>query len=119
MVLWDSLDKKTLTNFEKKVLRISRKCWPKDLQMTGNLTWLYHNHSVFSGNVPLWADWEWPMSKDRNVFITHFYSLLTSQNPAGGSDACCCAKRSVVRCMIIIFSSVLSLAGTVVSFGIL
>ena len=89
MGLWDSLDKKTAISFKRKVFRIAMKCWPKDLQMTGNLTWLYHNHSAFSGNVPLWADWEWPESKDKNVFITHFYSLLIGQNPAGGGDACC------------------------------
>jgi len=87
--LWESLDNISLTNFKRKVRRISMKCWPKDVQMTGNLSWLYHNHNVFSGNVPKWADWEWPKSKDRNVFITHFNSLLTGQNPAGGGDACC------------------------------
>ena len=89
MRLWDSLDNKKLYGFKRKVLRISLKCWPKDLLVSGNLSWLYHNHGVFSGNVPQWADWEWPKSKDRNVFITHFYSLLTGQNPAGGSNACC------------------------------
>ena len=58
--LWDSLNEKTVSAFKRKVSKISMKCWPDDLQKTGNLSWLYHNHRVFSGNVPLWADWEWP-----------------------------------------------------------
>ena len=57
--------------------------WP------GNLSWLYHNHRVFSGNVPMWADWEWPKSKDVDVFKLHFNSLLTGQHPAGGAEASC------------------------------
>ena len=54
--LWDSLSKETLSDFNKKVMKISKKCWPQDLPMTGDLTWLYHNHKAFSGNVPMWAD---------------------------------------------------------------
>ena len=87
--VWDSLNEKTLSVFKRKVLKISRKCWPDDLQTTGNLSWLYHNHRVFSGNVPIWADWEWPKSKDIDIFKLHFYSLLIGKHPAGGSDACC------------------------------
>ena len=87
--IWNSLSERTVYAFRRKVLKISLKCWPKDLTMTGNLSWLYHNHSVFSGNVPKWADWEWPKSDDVEIFKLHFYSLLTGQHPAGGGDACC------------------------------
>ena len=54
--------------------------------MNGNLTWLYR---VFSGNVPMWADWVWPKGQDMNVFQSHFYCLLLGEHPAGGSEACC------------------------------
>ena len=62
--------------------------------MTGNLTWLYHNHKAFSGNVPMWADWEWPKGKENSVFQLHFHCLLIGQHPAGGRDARC----SNLRC---------------------
>ena len=65
------------------------KCWPDNLQKTRNLSWLYHNHRVFSGNVPMWADWEWPESKDIEVCKLHLYSLLIGKHPAGGSEASC------------------------------
>ena len=55
--------------------------------MNGNLTWLHHNHRAYSGNVPMWADWEWPKGKD--VFRNHFLCLLIGKHPAGGNDACC------------------------------
>ena len=87
--LWDSLNEKTVSAFKRKVLKISMKCWPDDLQMTGNLSWLYHNHRVFSGNVPMWADWEWPKSKDIELYKLHFYSLLIGKHPAAGGDASC------------------------------
>ena len=87
--LWDRLDTESLVCFKRKVLKVSMKCWPQDLQMNGNLTWLYHNHTVFSGNVPMWADWDWPNGKDMEKFQTHFYCLLTGLHPAGGSNACC------------------------------
>ena len=87
--LWDRLDTESLACFKRKVLKVSMKCWPQGLQMNGNLTWLYHNHIVFSGNVPLWADWDWPNGKDMEEFQTHFYCLLTGLHPAGGSNACC------------------------------
>ena len=86
---WNSLSKDTLTSFKKKVSTISKKCWPKDLQKKDNLTWLYHNHRVFSGNVPMWADWGWPQSKNMEVFKLHFFCLLIGQHPAGGPDARC------------------------------
>ena len=85
--LWESLNIDTLATFKGKVSRVSLKCWPKNLPMNGNLTWLHHNHCAYSGNVPMWADWEWPKGKD--VFRTHFYCLLIGQHPAGGNDACC------------------------------
>ena len=87
--LWDSLNDKNLSAFKRKVMKISMKCWPEDLQKTGNLSWLYHNHRVFSGNVPMWADWEWPESKDIEVYKLHLYSLLIGKHPAGGSEASC------------------------------
>ena len=55
--LWNSLSKDTLNSFKRKVSKISKKSWPKDLQTKGNLTWLYYNHRVFSENVPMWVDW--------------------------------------------------------------
>ena len=87
--LWDSLNDKTLPNFKRKVMKISKKCWPRNLQIKDNLAWLYHNHKAFSGNLPLWADWEWPRGKGMTVFKLHFLCLLTGQHPAGGSEACC------------------------------
>ena len=86
---WKSLSKDTLKTFKKKVSAISKKCWPKDLQMKDDLTWLYHNHRVFSGNVPMWADWGWPQSKNMEVFKLHFFCLLIGQHPAGETDARC------------------------------
>ena len=87
--LWNSLNKDTLTAFKRKVSKIAKKCWPKDLQMDGNLTWLFHNHRVFSGNVPMWADWRWPQGSGENVFKEHFFCLLIGQHPAGGPEARC------------------------------
>ena len=86
---WDRLDSDSLPRFKRKVLNVSLKCWPKGLQVNGNITWLYHNHVAFSGKVPMWADWEWPKGKGMEVFQTHFYCLLIGQHPAGGSEACC------------------------------
>ena len=86
---WDRLDTYSLTCFKRKVLNVSKKFWPQGLQMNGNYTWLYRNYMVFSGNVPMWADWEWPKGKNMEVFQTHFYCLLTGQHPAGGTEACC------------------------------
>ena len=85
--LWESLNSDTIANFKRKVSRVSMKCWPKNLPMNGNLTWLHHNHRAYSGNVPMWADWEWPKGKD--VFRNHFHCLLIGKHPAGGNDARC------------------------------
>ena len=79
----------TLASFKGKVLRISKKCGPKDVNTNGNLTWLYHNHRAFSGNVPIWADWEWPKGEVMNVFRLHFNCLLIGHHPEAGSEACC------------------------------
>ena len=87
--LWDRVDSESIACFKRKVLKVSIKCWPQGLQMNGNLTWLYHNHIVFSGNVPMWADWDWPIGKDMEVFQTQFYCLLAGLHPAGGSNAFC------------------------------
>ena len=86
---WDRLDTDSLNCFKRKVLNVSKKFWPQGLQTNGNYTWLYHNYMAFSGNVPMWADWEWPKGKDMGVYQTHFYCLLTGQHPAGGTEACC------------------------------
>ena len=87
--LWGTLKAETLKAFKSKISILSKKCWPEDLQMKGNLTWLYHNHRVFSGNVPMWADWVWPKGQDMNVFQSHFHCLLLGEHPAGGSEASC------------------------------
>ena len=47
LALWDTLDAETLTAFKKKILKVSKKCWPQGLQTDGNLAWLYHNHKGF------------------------------------------------------------------------
>ena len=86
---WGSLTMETLACFKRKVSRISKKCWPRDVDTNGNLTWLYHNHRAFSGNVPMWADWEWPKGENMNVFRLHFNCLLIGHHPAAGSEACC------------------------------
>ena len=86
---WESLNEETLPAFKKKTYKVARKCWPSDLLLTGNLSWLYHNHRVFSGNVPMWADWEWPKTKGMEVFRLHFNCLLTGQHPVGAGEACC------------------------------
>ena len=87
--LWNTLDSSTLAPFKKKILKVSRKCWPQGLRTDGNLTWLYHNHMVFSGNVPEWADWNWHIGKGMDLFQSHFYCLLIGAHPAGGNEACC------------------------------
>ena len=57
---WDGLDKINIRNFKKKVKRIAKKQWPHDLAKDCQLTWLYHNHRCYSGNMPMFADWIWP-----------------------------------------------------------
>ena len=72
---WQNLEEDTMVEFRKKVKSRARRCWPHDLLRDGNFKWLYHNHCVYSGNVPYWADWKWPDS-DRwkegnlsNIFV--------------------------------------------------
>ena len=86
---WEGLTEDTILAFKKKALKVARRCWPKSLQMNGNLSWLYHNHRAYSGNVPVWADRKLPDGKNMALFQEHFYSLLVGQHPAGGSHACC------------------------------
>ena len=38
--LWDSLKVESVGVFKRKVSKISKKCWPNDLEMAGNLSWL-------------------------------------------------------------------------------
>ena len=94
---WLNLDENNILEFKKKVKRRARKCWPHGLRRDGNLKWLYHNHCVYSGNVPYWADWKWPDS-DRwgeCKFKQHFCHLLLGSHPAGGSTAICLRKECV------------------------
>ena len=84
--LWDRLTLATLNAFKMKIRKIARKCWPQSLPKNGNLSWLYHNHWIYSGNVPSWADWKWPRRKDIDSFKTQFYCLLTGQHSAGGEQ---------------------------------
>ena len=88
---WNSLNLNTLSAFRKKVERIAKKCWPMELPKDGLLGWLHHNHSVYSGNVPSWADWSWPDSGKYRMgdFQSHFYFLLIGQHPAWGNRAIC------------------------------
>ena len=55
------------------------------------LSWLFHNHRVYSGNVPSWADWVWPDSAKYKLgkFQAHFYFLLLGQHPSWGGMAVC------------------------------
>ena len=87
--LWSDLSDTTVTECKRKIRRIAKKCWPEGLQTAGTFRWLYHNHQAYSGNVPLWADWNWPKSEDESKFKLHFYNLLVGLNPAGGDEAQC------------------------------
>ena len=50
--LWGNLSDKTLFDFKKKVRKLAKRNWPHGLPRKGCHEWLYHNHSVYSGNVP-------------------------------------------------------------------
>ena len=91
---WYHLREDNILRFRKKVKRRAKKCWPHGLSRVGNLKWLYHNHCIYSGNVPPWADWKWPESDRWSVgkFEQHFRYLLSGLHPAGGSNAVCCRK---------------------------
>ena len=86
---WEGLAKENIQAFNRKVLKIAKMCWPGKLQMNGNLSWLYHNHKAYSGNVPNWVDWHWPERGDTKRFQKQFYHLLVGRHPAGGNNACC------------------------------
>jgi len=88
---WSTLNVNTVLTFKRKVERIAKKCWPQDLPKDGLLAWLYHNHSVYSGNVPSWANWSWPDSGRYRMgdFQVHFYFMLIGQHPAWGKGATC------------------------------
>ena len=73
--LWSKLNKITILQFKRKVHRLAKKCWPRKVPKNGRLSWLYyHNHMVYSGNVPSWADWIWPDSAKYKLgkFQAHF-----------------------------------------------
>ena len=88
--LWENLTKDNILHFKIKVKRISKSHWPRALESGGQLSWLYHNHRVYSGNVPNWADWNWPKNNALKLFENHFICLLTGLHPAGGDEAVCC-----------------------------
>ena len=87
---WEALSEVTLLQFKRKVKRVARRCWPRGLSKVGNMSWLYHNHQCYSGNVPAWADWVWPTDKLSPKYERHFVYLLAGLNPAGGREAICC-----------------------------
>ena len=88
---WKKLDDKSLRSFRKKIQKLAKKKWPLDLPTTGSHKWLYHNHSIFSGNVPAWASWDWPESSKWKMgrFECHFYCLVTGCHPAFSVDGKC------------------------------
>ena len=90
MNMWEKLSKDNLPLFKRKVKRFAKKQWPSRLGKVGRLSWLYHNHQCYSGNVPAWADWIWPKENALQVFESHFVCLLTGLHPAWGDDAICC-----------------------------
>ena len=87
--MWGQLSKDNILLFKLKVKRIAKKQWPRGLSKDGKLSWLYHNHQCYSGNVPVWADWVWPKSKAQLKFGRHYISLLTGSHPAWGGNAVC------------------------------
>ena len=89
--LWRQLDDKNLLGFKKKVQKIAKRNWPLRLPRTGSHKWLYHNHSIYSGNVPSWASWDWPDSTKWKMgkFECHFYCLVTGCHPAFSGDGTC------------------------------
>jgi len=86
---WNSLDKGNVFKFKQKVKRSAKKQWPQDLAKNFQLTWLYHNHRCYSGNMPVFADWTWPRSSSGKKFERHFFMLITGLHPAGGNKAIC------------------------------
>ena len=86
-----SLNSRSLLHFKKKIKRMAKKCWPYNLPKDGMYSWIYHNHCFFSGNVPAWADWQWPCIENVVVkkYEMHLYYLLVGKHPARGSNATC------------------------------
>ena len=60
---WNKISKDNVQKFKKKVKRIAKKQWPRDLPRDCQLTWLYHNHYCYAGNMPVLADWIRPEDK--------------------------------------------------------
>ena len=94
---WKGLTKTNYLDFKRKVKRHARKQWSCSLEKDGKLSWIYHNHCIYSGNMPMWADWTWPNNKDSIKFKKHFVFLVSGLHPAGGNKAVClrtlsCAK---------------------------
>ena len=87
--LWKGLTKTNYLVFKKKVKSFARKQWSCSLEKDGKLGWIYHNHCIYSGNMPNWADWTWPHSKDSIKFKKHFVFLVSGLHPAGGNKAVC------------------------------
>ena len=54
------------------------------------MSWIYQNFSVYSGNMPPWADWDWRVNKELKKAEAHFVALVTGLHPAGGAKALCC-----------------------------
>ena len=90
MVLKEELSKDNLLKFKRKVKRFAKKQWRSRLGKVGRLSWLYHNHQCYSGNVPAWADWIWPKKKALRGFERHLFCLLTGLHPAWDENAICC-----------------------------
>ena len=88
---WDRLNSRTVLIFKKKVKRIAKKYWPYNVPKDGMYSWIYHNHQFFSGNVPAWADWQWPCIENDEIgrYKMHLYYLLVGKHPAGGINAVC------------------------------
>ena len=86
---WLNLSEDNISQFKGKVKRLAKSHWPRGLDKGGQLGWLFHNHRVYSGNVPDWADWKWPQNRAMRKFEYHFCYLLTGLHPAGGEKAVC------------------------------
>ena len=93
--MWKNISIDNIHQFKVKVRRVAKSHWPRGLGKSGHLSWLFHNHRVYSGNVPAWADWIWPQSRALQIFESHFVCLLTGLHPAGGDKAVCCHDRCV------------------------
>ena len=59
--------------------------------------WIYQNHSYYSGNMPMFADWDWPKTLEPSKFRNHLITLVTGQHQAGGEGAICNDARYEAR----------------------